>query len=263
MNWPMIYKRVMLVEGDFVTRFLSNSSQLLEQDTLFMKMPFNIHLSFPVSAKPLEVCSLHCRHFSRDHATPCRDVSCSKVLFLWSKTSCFIHSLPEELVQDSCTTEISPSKEPQKYSSVFQFGHTQTQDFGKKVLNEEPTSFSKGLLLSWRNTDWQLAGKEHRTLFFLESLSENPNTQEIQKTTIPLTLTSHGNDPACCSVSACLIKCTETFANEAICMLLFLFITAALGVPINIRTLCLVQMSVCSPKENTSVNFLAPTEAVK
>lgn len=71
------YKRAMLVEGDFVTSFLSNSSQLLEQDALFMKMPFNIHLSFPVSAKPLEVCSLRRRHFSRDHATPCRDVSCS------------------------------------------------------------------------------------------------------------------------------------------------------------------------------------------
>lgn len=84
-------------------------------------------------------------------------------------------------------------------------------------------------------------GREH----FVETLSESPNTQEIQKTKIPLTLSSHGNDPACCSVSACLIKCTETFANEAICMLLFIFITATLGVPINITTLCLVQMSMC------------------
>lgn len=73
-----------------------------------------------------------------------------------------------------------------------------------------------------------------------------PPAQEIQGTRILPTLISHGNDPACCSVSACLIKCTETFANRTIYVLLFIFITAAVGVPINIRTLCLVQMSVVS-----------------
>jgi len=54
-----------------------------------------------------------------------------------------------------------------------------------------------------------------------------PSAREMQRTRIPLTLTSHGNDSACCSVSACLIKHTEAFANRTICSLLFIFIAAA------------------------------------